>query len=263
MRALPAALLASLVLALAGCGGDGEAACSEYGPPQIAVAGDAVWVAQGATLHRLAPGTGAIDGATRVLPARRGSDLGAIAPNGMGVVLGTTRTAIGVTAEGAVASRARRRPPAYPSGMAAAGGRTLLAAGRRLLVLAPDGSLAARSPRLPARVVALAVDGDRAWAGGSGYVIGLDARTARPIGVRGTASPSPGALWALRREGAVLRRLDPDDGHPIGAPLELGDAATTLVAVGGAVWVGLRHPSVVRVDPGAVEVTWRRDIPYT
>lgn len=71
-----------------------------------------------------------------------------------------------------------------------------------------------------------------------------------------------GALWTLTHDGDLTRR-DPDTGRPLGGPFDMGNEPRTLVAGGGAVYVGLRHPAVVRVDPATGTVLWRRDIPYS
>ncbi|HTI33868.1 MAG TPA: hypothetical protein VL422_09355, partial [Miltoncostaea sp.] len=67
----------------------------------------------------------------------------------------------------------------------------------------------------------------------------------------------------------VLTRRDPVTGRAVGNPASVGggddfhDRPATLVADGGAVYVGLAHPAVVRVDPGSGRIVWRRDIPYS
>jgi hypothetical protein len=45
--------------------------------------------------------------------------------------------------------------------------------------------------------------------------------------------------------------------------VDVGDEPRSLVAGGGAVSVGLRHPAAVRVDPAAGGVDRRRDIPHS
>ena len=77
-----------------------------------------------------------------------------------------------------------------------------------------------------------------------------------------------GALWTLTHEGALTRR-DPGTGRAVGEPVTVGggddfhERPGTLVADGGAVYVGLSHPAVVRVDPASGRIVWRRDIPYS
>ena len=77
-----------------------------------------------------------------------------------------------------------------------------------------------------------------------------------------------GALWTLTYDG-VLTRRGPGTGRAVADPVRVADAEDvddiprTLVADGGAVYVGLRHPSVVRIDPATGRIVWRRDIPYT
>ena len=307
MRALAAALLASAALLAAGCGEDDDPGCGLCGPPEIAGQDGAVWVAQERAVHRLDPETGRIDRTTEVLPENGGGALlEAVAVEGGEVRVATSSSVVTLSQAGRVLFREGRRPRAYASAMHAAGGHTLLAAGRRLLVLRADGSVGARSPRLPARVTALAVNGERAWVGGAGFVMALDVRTARPAGARAVASPWPGglaaaggrlwlsdgttisgidpatgatlrrlaeptavialgegALWTARRNGGLLTRRDPDSGEPLGDPLDPGDDATTLTAGAGGVWLGLRHPSVLRIDPSGSRIAWRRDIPVS
>jgi hypothetical protein len=298
------AALAAAVAALgAGCGGEGEPACGECGPALVAVAEGDVLVAQGGDLHRLDPATGAVEATTTVLPRRRSVDLAAIDGRGGVVALATASAVVVLDRDGDEAARAGLRPAAYPAGIALRGPRVLVAGGR-LLRIASGGQVTAESPRLPARAVAMAVDGARAWVGGAGYVRPFDAATAGPAGPRSavtagagglaaadgrvwaadgggltridaaTGRPSvrvdepadlialaEGALWSLTRDG-VLTRRDPDTGRPVAAPVDVGDEPRSLVAGGGAVYVGLRHPAVVRVD-AAGGVVWRRDVPLS
>lgn len=120
------------------------------------------------------------------------------------------------------------------------------------------------SVRTPARVAAMAVDG--------GGLTRIDPATGRAaIRIDAPAdlvAMGDGALWTLTYEGALTRR-DPATGRAVAEPVAVGggddghELPTTLVAEGGAVYVGLRHPAVVRVDPATGRIVWRRDIPYT
>ncbi len=184
------------------CGGDGEPACSECGPPRIAVGEDAVWVAQGADLHRLDPATGEITRTTTVLPARRSSDIESVA-----VRDGLVRVTAGRTA-----------------------------------VLVDAGGVVVRRTRL-----------DRPPSAGIGH---------RPTARAGLVAIGDGVVWTLTDDGTLTGR-EPGSGRAVAGPVDVGDDPRTLATGDAAVFAGLRHPSVVRVDPASGRIAWRRDIPYS
>lgn len=269
-----------------------------------------MWVAQGGDLHRLDPATGEITRTTTVLPERRPADLSGVDEEDGSVGLASGRLALVLDADGHEAARAMVRDGTYAIGAALRGPRLLVAGGRRLLAVTGD-RVTAESPRTPARIQAMAVDGGTAWVGGAGYVWPLDAATGAHAGPRSAVSAGPwglaaadgavwaadgagltrvdpatgrpavrvdapadlvamgdGALWTLTYGGTLTRR-DPRTGRAIGEPVRVGggddgrELPRALVAGRGAVYVGLRHPAVVRVDPTSGRIVWRRDIPYT
>jgi hypothetical protein len=156
LRGLAALGAAGVALLGAGCGDDGEHACSECGPPRIAVADDTVWVAQGRSLLRLDPGTGEIERTTAVLPQRRSGDLGATDEEDGFAGLAAGRLAIVLDADGDEAGRATVRRRTLGVGVAFRGPRLLVAGGRRLWAVTGDRVSSCRSMRPPASTPARA-----------------------------------------------------------------------------------------------------------
>jgi len=264
-----------------------------------------VWVVQGRDLHRLDPATGEITRTTTVLPQRRGADLMGIDEQDGLVGLAAGRLAMVLDADGAEVAGATVRRRTFVVGAELRGRRLLVAGGRRLWAVTGD-RVTMESARTPARIAAMAADGDTFWLGGEGFVWPVDAATGAPAGPRSAVTAAPwalaagdgvvwaadgdgltridpatgrasvrvdepadllamgdGALWSLTYEDAEFVRRDPRTGRAVAAPVEVGDQPSIVVADGGGVYIGLHHPSVVRVDPATGAILWRRDIPYT
>ncbi|MGE0028322.1 MAG: hypothetical protein AB7O78_13660 [Thermoleophilia bacterium] len=84
----------------------------------------------------------------------------------------------------------------------------------------------------------------------------------RPSARAALVADGDGVVWTVTDDGALTGR-EPGSGRVVAGPFDVGADPRSLVATGGAVYVGLRHPAVVRVDPASGRTVWRRDIPYT
>jgi outer membrane protein assembly factor BamB len=152
--------------------------------------------------------------------------------------------------------------------MATMAGRTWLAAGRRAIALAPDGSIRMRA-RLPARASGLVAGDGVVWAvggrlrrvkvlhrgwttepAGPGYAIALDAATGRRVRELATA-PGPTGLVAWRDRVWIaspsgLDQLDAATGRVVRhVPLSLG----SIAAGEGSLWALTRDGTLSRMDP--------------
>lgn len=208
-----------------------------------------------------------------ILPRRSGdTDTEAIALSGEDAWLARSSTVTGVRPSGAIAFREKRRPAGYALGMATVRGRTWLAAGRRAIALADDGSIRMR-PRLPARARDLAGGDGVVWAvggrmrpvkvlhrgwttepAGPGYAVALDVETGRRVRALATApGPSAVAVWRDRLWVASPAGLDQLDATT-GRRLRRVASGARMIAVGeGALWWLTYDGSLTRRDPGSGE----------
>ncbi len=262
-----AATLAAAGVLVAGCAAGSGHSCGMCDPTIVAVGSETLWVAQGRTVSRFTT-EGRLLGRTEVLPARRSSGVQAIAVDADHAVVGWSGAVAGVLPSGAVSFRRVRRPPGYVFGMETVEGRTWLAAGRRAIALAPDGTIRMR-PRLPARATGLAAgDGvvwvvggrvkgvkiaHRGWTAvpaGPGYAIALDARTGRRVRALATPpGPSAVAVWRDRlwiESASGLDQLDATTGRV----LNHADSSGEMIAAGeGWLWSLSTDGTLTRRSP--------------
>jgi outer membrane protein assembly factor BamB len=159
------------------------------------------------------------------------------------------------------------RTPARVAAMAVDGGTVWLGGDRfTWQVDAATGAPAGPRSAVTAAPGGLAAADGLVWATDGTGLTRIDPATGRAAVRVGEPADlvalGEGALWTLTYDGDLTRR-DPATGRAVAGPFPVGEEARTLVADGGAVEVGLRHPSVVRIDPADGRIVWRRDIPYT
>jgi outer membrane protein assembly factor BamB len=159
------------------------------------------------------------------------------------------------------------RTPARAIGLAVDGGTAWVGGDGYVWPLdARTGEHAGPRAEVTAGLGGLAAEDGVVWAADGDGLTRIDPATGRAalrvVEPADLVALGDGALWTATYDG-VLTRRDPATGRAAAEPVDVGDRASIVVADGGAVYVGLHHPSVVRIDPADGGIVWRRDIPYS